>query len=161
MWFLSGVGKIPTPNVCSDVWNHVESYTIRMLLVCRLKIIPTSNLKLIISFLVLFILVLSSKSCYHLLPQLGMLHLTLCVYLRLDNRPNAPSNNWLEHDVKSVDLPQCINNSIQPSNNDASTNQSNQYEMRRDNHKKFATLSCANAQFSYWPQLTLTLRIAK
>jgi hypothetical protein len=29
--------------------------------------------------------------------------------------------------------------------------------VRRDNLKKFATLSCANVQYSYWPQLTLTL----
>ena len=58
MWFLSGVDEMPTPNVCSDAWNHVESSTILMLLACRLKIIPTSNLKLIISFLVLLILVL-------------------------------------------------------------------------------------------------------
>ncbi len=50
---------MPTPNVRSDVWNHVESYTILMLLGCRLKIIPTSNLKLIISLLVLLILILS------------------------------------------------------------------------------------------------------
>jgi hypothetical protein len=59
MWFLSGIGEMPTPNVRSDVWNRVESYRILMLLACRLKIIPTSNLKLIISFLVLLILVLS------------------------------------------------------------------------------------------------------
>jgi hypothetical protein len=57
MWFLSGIGKVPTPNVHSDVWDCVES--IRMLLACRLKIIPTSNLKLIISFLVLHIVLLS------------------------------------------------------------------------------------------------------
>ena len=59
MWFLSRVGEMPTPNVHLDVWDLVEAYTILMLLVCRLKIIPTSNLKLIISFLVLLILVLS------------------------------------------------------------------------------------------------------
>ncbi len=28
--------------------------------------------------------------------------------------------------------------------------------MRRDDIKKFASLSCDNAQYSYWPQLTLT-----
>jgi hypothetical protein len=50
---------MPTPNVHLDVWNHVESYRILMLLVCRLKIIPTSNFKLIISILELLILVLS------------------------------------------------------------------------------------------------------
>ena len=59
MWFLSGIGEVPTLNVCSDVWDRVESYTICMLLECRLKIIPTSNLKLINSFLVLHIVLLS------------------------------------------------------------------------------------------------------
>jgi hypothetical protein len=48
MWFLSGVGNVPTPKVRSDVWDRVESYTICMLLTCRLKIIPTSNLELIV-----------------------------------------------------------------------------------------------------------------
>jgi hypothetical protein len=50
---------MPTPNVCSDIWDCVESYAIHMFLTCRLKITFTSNLKLIISFLVLLILVLS------------------------------------------------------------------------------------------------------
>ena len=58
MWFLSGIGNVPTPNVRADIWDHVESYVICMLLACRLKIIPTSNLELIISLLVLLILVL-------------------------------------------------------------------------------------------------------
>jgi hypothetical protein len=49
---LSGVGYVPTPNVHSDVWDCVESYTIHMLLACRLKITFTFSLKLIISFLV-------------------------------------------------------------------------------------------------------------
>jgi hypothetical protein len=49
---LSGVGYVPTPNVHSDVWDHVESYTMHMLLARRLKIIFTFSLKLIISFLV-------------------------------------------------------------------------------------------------------------
>ncbi len=43
---------MPTPIVHSDVWNHVESYTIYMLLACRLNITFTFSLKLIISFLV-------------------------------------------------------------------------------------------------------------
>jgi hypothetical protein len=59
MWFLPGIGKVPTPNVQSAAWNCVESYMILMLLACRLKIIPTSNLKLITSFLVLHIVLLS------------------------------------------------------------------------------------------------------
>ena len=58
MWFISGIGDVPTPNVSSDIWDGVESYGICMFLACRAKIIPTSNLKLIISFLVLLILVL-------------------------------------------------------------------------------------------------------
>jgi hypothetical protein len=49
---LSGIGYLPTPNVHSGVWNCVESYTIYMLLACRLKITFTFSLKLIISFLV-------------------------------------------------------------------------------------------------------------
>ncbi len=49
---LSGIGYVPTPNVHSDVWDHVESYTIHMLLARRLKITFTFSLKLIISFLV-------------------------------------------------------------------------------------------------------------
>jgi hypothetical protein len=59
MWFLSDIGEVPTLNVHLDAWDRVESYTIRMLLVCRLKIIPTSNLKFIISFLVLHTVLLS------------------------------------------------------------------------------------------------------
>jgi hypothetical protein len=68
-----------------------------------------------------------------------------------------PINKQLELDVKSTDLPQCINNFFQTSNYDANTNPSNQYEMRRDNLKKFATMSRANAEYNYLPQLTLTL----
>jgi hypothetical protein len=49
---LPGVGYVPIPNVHSDVWDRVESYTIYMLLACRLKITFTFSLKLIISFLV-------------------------------------------------------------------------------------------------------------
>ncbi len=49
---LSGIGYVPTPNVHSDVWDQVESYTIYMLLACRLEITFTFSLKLIISFLV-------------------------------------------------------------------------------------------------------------
>jgi hypothetical protein len=49
---LSGVGYVPTPNVHLDVWNRAESYTIYMLLACRLKITFPFSLKFIISFLV-------------------------------------------------------------------------------------------------------------
>jgi hypothetical protein len=48
---LSDVGYVPIPNVHSDVWDCVETYTIYMLLACRLKITFTFSLKLIISFL--------------------------------------------------------------------------------------------------------------
>ncbi len=60
---------------------------------------------------------------------------------------------------KPDDLPQWFNNSIQTSNKDTSTNPSNQYEMRRDNLKKFATLSRANAEYNYLRQLTLTIKL--
>ncbi len=63
MWFLFGVGNVLTPNVHSDIWDCVEPYMICMLLARRLKIIPISNLKLIISFLVLLILVDSISMC--------------------------------------------------------------------------------------------------
>jgi hypothetical protein len=53
MLLPSGIGDVPTPNVHLDVWDRIESYMIRMLLACRLKIISSPNLKLIISFLVL------------------------------------------------------------------------------------------------------------
>ncbi len=43
---------VPTPNVCLIVRDPVEFYVIHMFLACRLKITFTSNLKLIISFLV-------------------------------------------------------------------------------------------------------------
>ncbi len=63
----------------------------------------------------------------------------------------------MDFNDKPDDLPQCFNNSIPTSNNDANINLSIQYEMKRDDLKKFATLSCANAQYNYWLQLTLTL----
>jgi hypothetical protein len=63
----------------------------------------------------------------------------------------------LELGVKHINLPQCINNSYQTSNYDSITNPSNQYEISRDELKKFATLSRANAEYNYLPQLTLTL----
>jgi hypothetical protein len=47
---LSSVGYVPTPNVHSDVWDRVESYTIHMHLTCRLKITFTFSLKLIKSY---------------------------------------------------------------------------------------------------------------
>ncbi len=68
-----------------------------------------------------------------------------------------PSNNWLELDEYSIDLPQCINNCIQTSNYDANTNLSNQYEMRRDELKQFTNLSHTNSKYNSMPQLTRAL----
>jgi hypothetical protein len=50
---------VPTPKICSDIWDCVESYAIHMFLARRLKITFASNLKLAISFLVLHIVLLS------------------------------------------------------------------------------------------------------
>ncbi len=83
MWFLSGVGNVPTPNMHSYIWDCVESYAIYMVLSCRLKIIPTSNLKLIISFLVLLILLLSFIKSLSIVALMQHAHLTLCTVLRL------------------------------------------------------------------------------
>ncbi len=41
---------MPTPNVCLDIWDCVESYVMHMFLACGLKIIFTSSCKLILSF---------------------------------------------------------------------------------------------------------------
>jgi hypothetical protein len=51
MWFLSHVGKVPTPNVCLDIWDQEESYKLHILLARRLKITFSPSLKLTISFL--------------------------------------------------------------------------------------------------------------
>ncbi len=59
------------------------------------------------------------------------------------------SKKQLELDEKSIDLPQFFKNSIQTFINDESENPSNQYEMRRDDFKKFATLSRVNAKYNY------------
>jgi hypothetical protein len=48
--------------ICSDIWDHVESYAIPMFLACGQKITFTSNPKLIISVLILILLLPSSKS---------------------------------------------------------------------------------------------------
>ncbi len=93
MLLPSGIGKVPTLNVHSDVWDCLESYTICMLLACRLKIIPTSNLKLMISFLVLHIVLLHSFKLLSLVASTWHTPSTLCVYLRLANRPSAQFAN--------------------------------------------------------------------
>ncbi len=69
--------------------DPVESYTIHMLLARRLKIISTSNLKLIISFFVLLILLLSSIKLLSIVASMQHAHLTLRTVLRLSNRPSA------------------------------------------------------------------------
>jgi hypothetical protein len=103
MWSLSGIGEVPTPNMRSDVWNHVESYRILMLLACRLKIIPTSNLKLIISFLVLHIVLLSLQKLLSLVASTRHAHFTLRVYLRLANRPSAQfANSTYKNDLQAM-----------------------------------------------------------
>jgi hypothetical protein len=68
-------------------------------------------------------------------------------------------SSTIDFNDKPDDLPQCFNNSTQTSNNDTNINPSNQYEMRRGDLKKFATLSCANAEYNYLQQLTLTLKL--
>ncbi len=52
---------MPTPNVRSDIWDCVESYAMHMFLAHRLKITFTSNLKLIISVLILILILPSFK----------------------------------------------------------------------------------------------------
>ncbi len=73
--------------------------------------------------------------------------------------PLNVKSSTIDFNDKPDDLPQCFNNSIQTSNNDTNTSPSNQYEMRRDDLKKFATLSRANAEYNYLWQLTLTLKL--
>jgi hypothetical protein len=60
-------------------------------------------------------------------------------------------SSTIDFNDKPDDLPQCFDKSIQTSNNDTNTNTnpSNQYEMRRDDLKKFVTLSRANAEYNY------------
>jgi hypothetical protein len=84
---------VPTPNERSDIWDCVESYGIHMFLACRLKITFTSNLKLIISFLVLHIVLLLLFKLLSLVASTRHALLTLLVYLRLANRPNGQFAN--------------------------------------------------------------------
>ncbi len=91
----SRVGNLPTPNVRSDVWDYVESYTICILLVCRLKIISSPNLKLMISFLVLPLVLLCQHKLLSCVASLRHAQLTSHVYLRLAIRPNAQFANLL------------------------------------------------------------------
>jgi hypothetical protein len=65
-----------------------------MLLACRLQIIPTSNLKLIISFLILHIVLLSLFKSLSLVASTRHTHSTSHVYLRLADRPSAQFANF-------------------------------------------------------------------
>jgi hypothetical protein len=76
-----------TPNVCSDILDHVESYALHMFLACGLKITFTSNLKLIISFLVLHNTIIT----FHLSPSSSTLLISRTVP-RLANKPSAASH---------------------------------------------------------------------
>jgi hypothetical protein len=58
----SGVSRANAKDVCSDVWDRVETYRLAQLLPHRLKIISSANLKLIISVLILILLLSSFKS---------------------------------------------------------------------------------------------------
>ncbi len=103
MRFFSGIGNVPTPNVCSDIWDCVESYAIRMLLACRLKITFTSSLKLIISFLVLHIVLLSLQKLLSLVASTRHAPLTSSVYLRLANRPSAQfANSTIKNNLQAT-----------------------------------------------------------
>ena len=97
MLLPSGIGDVPTPNVHSDVWDRIESYMIRMLLTCRLKIkiIPISNLKLINSFLVLPLVLLCHYQLLSSVASMRHAQLTLHVDLRLAIRPSAQFANLL------------------------------------------------------------------
>jgi hypothetical protein len=64
---------VPTQNVHSDLWDHEESYAIRMLLARRLKITFTSSLELIVSFLVSTYYVLPSLDSHSSLVRVGTL----------------------------------------------------------------------------------------
>jgi hypothetical protein len=101
---LSGVGYVPTPNVHLDVWDCVESYTIHMLLACRLKITFTFSLKLILSFLVqLQHLLLTSLLVTSSQVRVGMpLPFLSCCISGLEPEGLLHSNNDNEHDNHSV-----------------------------------------------------------
>jgi hypothetical protein len=95
MLLPSGVSNVPTPNVRSNVWDHVESYTICMLLAYRLKIISSPNLQLIISFLALPLVLLCHYQSLSFVASMRLPQLTSRVYLRLAIRPSAQFVNLL------------------------------------------------------------------
>jgi hypothetical protein len=95
MLLPSGAGNKPTPNVRSDVWDCVESYTICMFLACRLMIISSPNLKLIISFLVLPLVLLRHYQSLSFVASTWHAQLTSRVYLRLAIRSSAQFANLL------------------------------------------------------------------
>ncbi len=98
-----------------------------------------------------------NSSCHCInAKQFVWIHSTWCHF---NDFPLNGESSTIDFNDKPDDLLQCFNNSIQTSNNDTNTNPSNQYEMRRDNLKKFATLSRANAEYNYLRQLTLTRKL--
>ncbi len=46
--YFSNVARVPTPNVHSDIWDHVESYLIHMILTRRLRITFKPETKVLI-----------------------------------------------------------------------------------------------------------------
>jgi hypothetical protein len=80
---------VPTLNVRSDIWDHVESYAIHMFLACRLKITFTSNLKLIIYALVLHMYYFVITSLLSLVASMRHAQLISRIDLRLAIRPSA------------------------------------------------------------------------
>jgi hypothetical protein len=90
MLLLSDIGDVPTPNVRLGAWNYVESYTLRILLACRLKIISSPNLKLIIFILVLPLVLLCHYQSLSFVASTLHAQVTSHVYLRLAIRPSAP-----------------------------------------------------------------------
>jgi hypothetical protein len=73
---------MPLLNVHLDIWDCVESYTAHMLLPFRQKFTLSSNLKLIISFLVLPLVLLHSYQPLLFVASRRHAPLTLRVYLR-------------------------------------------------------------------------------
>jgi hypothetical protein len=89
MLLPSGIGNVPTLNVCLDVWDCIESYTICMLLACRLKIILSPYHRLLISFLVLPLVLLPRYQSLLFVASMRHAQFTSSVYLRLAIRPSA------------------------------------------------------------------------
>ncbi len=100
IWFLSGIRQCCQLHflalagcqcqMCTwryGIMQNPMGYT--RLLACRQKIIPTSNLKLIIFFLVLHLVLLHHYQPLSFVASMRRVQLTLRVYLRLAIRPSA------------------------------------------------------------------------